>query len=624
MPRAISKPALFKRLWGGVALHQLCAIALGACLTLAVRGYQFGRSNHDVYLLDAVRRLHPEVLAHDWFTTHTLQYHALFGLLTTALMRVHEAPAGFLAGYLALVLGLHVAWLAMTRTLGGSTGSYLLAVVLFYLSAGGTGLGMYQFLQDAAFLPSNIAAVALLGGLACWMARRPLASAGCLAVAGAMHLNYAVVIPPLWIVLVTWNGWRAAQGREMPLWRSSGKSVGAEETLPSECKRGNGYLLLACVLVLLPCLLNIAFALRAVAAGGTGLSLQEFVDLYVRLRHPHHYNPRAWPGVLWVCFLWPIPLICVALRRRAMGSDAWRQFRRIYLLLALFITTALLLAGVWYVSETLIQMSLYRFTPHLLLLGCVAAAMVLQRYPRQSIGGLFMVAGGLGLVERLAPGDALDPFRSPLLLIACLISLIATFNIGLILAGTDRPVSRSDLSNSLVLRLVAPLLLSAIAVAAVTVAWRHERLGINIIPADPPAYLAVCRWARANTPTDAVFLVPPGEQSFRLHARRAIVVNFKGVPQLSANLPEWRDRLRDILELDSLMSLPHPFAATLAACNERYESRSAGHLLEVARRYHARYLLLAHRLARAGGQGEGPRLAYTDETGRYFLYDLAP
>src|SRR4051794_41380200 len=57
------------------------AVAFACALTLCVQGYQFGQSNHTVYLLDPLRRAHPELLKNDWFTTQTLQYHALFGLL---------------------------------------------------------------------------------------------------------------------------------------------------------------------------------------------------------------------------------------------------------------------------------------------------------------------------------------------------------------------------------------------------------------------------------------------------------------------------------------------------------------------------------------------------------------
>src|SRR5688572_26036217 len=78
------------------------AIAFGMAMTLCIQGYQFGQSNHTVYLFDALRRVSPELLANDWFATRTLQYHAIFGWLTAVLLKVGLLEVGFLLGYLGL------------------------------------------------------------------------------------------------------------------------------------------------------------------------------------------------------------------------------------------------------------------------------------------------------------------------------------------------------------------------------------------------------------------------------------------------------------------------------------------------------------------------------------------
>jgi hypothetical protein len=91
------------------AISIVC-ILLGCALTVAIQGYQFGKSNHTVYLLDALRHLTPGALQHDWFVTQTLQYHAAFGLLTRALASAGLLKPGFLVGYLALLLLLHGGW----------------------------------------------------------------------------------------------------------------------------------------------------------------------------------------------------------------------------------------------------------------------------------------------------------------------------------------------------------------------------------------------------------------------------------------------------------------------------------------------------------------------------------
>src|SRR5438552_4160149 len=109
----------------------LCALALGIAITLVIRGYQFGHSNHTVYLIDALRVNDPRILANDWFTTHTLQYHVVFTHVTAALDRLGILHPAFLIGYLLLVLLLHLGWLRLVQALGGTRRTYLLSVLLF-------------------------------------------------------------------------------------------------------------------------------------------------------------------------------------------------------------------------------------------------------------------------------------------------------------------------------------------------------------------------------------------------------------------------------------------------------------------------------------------------------------
>src|SRR5687768_18409885 len=79
-------------------------LTLGAAMTLALAGYQYGGSNHAVYLVDALRRNDPGLLANDWWTQSTLQYHFVFNGLAAALMRARLIEPAFLAGYVALAV----------------------------------------------------------------------------------------------------------------------------------------------------------------------------------------------------------------------------------------------------------------------------------------------------------------------------------------------------------------------------------------------------------------------------------------------------------------------------------------------------------------------------------------
>src|SRR5438874_69724 len=283
------------------ALKAWSAIAFAAALTLCMQGYQFGESNHTVYLLDALHRLRPELLANDWFTTQTFQYHALFGLLTIELMRLHILEPAFLVGYLALVILMYRGWWRLVQALGGGVRVFVTSVVLFHVAAAGTGLGMYQFLQDSSFLPSNISAIALLWAIVLWLEKRHVAACVAMGVAAAFHLNYALIVVGMWAVLFSFDFRRRRFDR--------------------------------------------AFWL------GGGVSLAEFVDLYVRLRHPHHYDPSSWPMWLWLSFILPLPpavWMFVSLKRTGRMTHAWEQMARIFLMFCLILVGALLAAGITY------------------------------------------------------------------------------------------------------------------------------------------------------------------------------------------------------------------------------------------------------------------------------------
>jgi len=159
-----------------------------------------------------------------------------------------------------------------------------------------------------------------------------------------------------------------------------------------------------------------------------------------------------------------------------------------------------------------------------------------------------------------------------------------------------------------------PIALAVLLVGAIVQKGRGVLL--DMMPEDPMDYVALCNWVRdpANTPRDAIFIVPPQEQVFRLYAQRAIVINLKGVPQLSSELKEWRTRLSDVLGADP-MKFAARFDKTLYAIRNQYESLPPQHFTTVAHRYNAPYLIVEHDITDPSW-----RLLHT--SGRYRLYRL--
>ena len=56
-------------------------------------------------------------------------------------------------------------------------------------------------------------------------------------------------------------------------------------------------------------------------------------------------------------------------------------------------------------------------------------------------------------------------------------------------------------------------------------------------------WIDVCDWVDANTPPDAVFIIPKMTRTFTWYSHRGTVVSWKDVPQDAAGLIEWRNRL---------------------------------------------------------------------------------
>jgi hypothetical protein len=477
------------------------AIALGVLVTFCVYGYRFGTENHSVYLLDALRRSDPPVLQNDWFTTQTMQYHVAFTYFSELLMKLRILQPGFFIAYLSLVILFHIAVRGIVKHLGGDDDAYLFCIALYYFSAAGTGLGVYQFFQDSSLLPSNIAAVAMLMSIDLWLKQKFNWAGVCLGIAGIFHLNFAVIGIPLWLVL--------SMKKRPPI--------------------------AATLLAILPSLLNIAAALPMKFSHGGGLAFSEFLNLYVRLRHPHHYDPSTWPIGLWIAALWPIVPGILLLR----GT-----LRRVFGFFVMLIVVTIVCAGIWYFNETLVQMSLYRFSIYPQIFGCAAAATWIAK---------------------------------PL--------------------SRKRPATITAIVICLAMMIVCVI--------------RGPFFGAFHMPGDDADYVILCDWASRNTPVDAIFLVPPDEQSMRLFGKRAIIVNYKCVPQLSGELRQWRDRLCDVLSMDDLNALPHGYVQTLNAIRQRYDELSPDQLLATAEKYHARYIVTSHPIG-----GHRP----IEASGRFMLY----
>lgn len=606
---------------GGVVRAPIAALLLGCLMSLALSGYNVGKSNHTVYLLDAYRQLDGSLLANDWFTNHTLQYHGVFSLLTRWSIQLGVFEGVFLAGFLLTVAAFHYYIWRIVMLLRGwrgdgrddtdlaGGGTYLLTVLLFHLFAGGTGLGGFQFLQDGAFLPSNVANVAMLAGIAYLMELRVWAAAVALGIAGLFHINHAVFAP---FVLVA--GLLAQPNRV-------GLAGGGGERGVGGAWRGIVMpVLLMTVLVganLLPALVH----LRSEQAGAVAskMPLDEFVAIYAKLRHPHHYYPPGWHAAVYIASLWSLvpAALVLLLRRYELPVVARRVMYSVMGMLAGAMLFAFLFAGVMFVSERLIQIAIFRFSIYLMLLTCAITAWGLMDsglVSRRVRGAVFVgiavvVAAALVLGSAGTFGQAaswLVSRRPGPLWVSWGLGVLAMLYAWLGARGGTKALRNWVLAG----------------VGALPLVWWSYCFGLDFIPEDPPEYVEMAHWAREHTPKDAIFLVPPNEQSWRLDALRAVVVNFKAIPQTAAEMPGWKQRMVDVTGVADLPSLAGTFSSTLSKLGEIYESRPEAELVAVAKKYGCRYIVTTRKLNAMTQVYPPLQEAQTDASVRYRLYDL--
>lgn len=564
-------------------LLETFAVAAGMAMTLIVVGYSFGESNHHVYLLEALRMHEPALFSRDWFTVGTLQYHVLFSRLTATLFGLGVLETGFFVGQIVTILVFHTAWLGLVKRFGGSIFTYLLSLILFYASAGGLGLGMYRFMQDGSFLPSNVAAVLTLAGIYFWVGNRLILSAISIAVAGLFHLNYACVGILAWTIFAALDAWRDREIQKLFERKS----------------------LIAAAIVVVGCGMNIAVAARSKWQHNAAIPLEDFIEIYVMLRHPHHYDMTSWPTIIWVAFLWPIVPAAWAFRT-ADRTPARKKLGHAMLFALALQAVAFVGAGFFYFNETLIQLSFWRFSIFAKLIACIAVAwLIIDRWKLRPayVGVALLAVPILATLPLLMSIDrTIDEFAS---------EHATTFAAGAgstLLLAVFFIVARTKFA-----RIVAAAALLQLPIVAGLAL--QGKLGTDVLADKDPSLAALARWCRDNTPVDSLFVVPPADSSFRLESRRSALVSYKQVPQLSGELKRWKNLLDEVLGVD-VRALPRPMFRTLAEMNEIYAQLPDDHLAAVARRHDADYFIAMRDL----GPDFAPFEVRRSDDGRFILY----
>ena len=103
------------------------------------------------------------------------------------------------------------------------------------------------------------------------------------------------------------------------------------------------------------------------------------------------------------------------------------------------------------------------------------------------------------------------------------------------------------------------------------------------------SWVNICSWVKENTPVEAVFLTPPGEEGFTYLASRSNIGDFKTNPDGPQYLAAWYERLKDLS--GGNLTKGKGFE-NLALLNRAFASLSKNQLIETGKKYNATYAVL--------------------------------
>lgn len=524
---------------------RLIEVALAIVVALAL-GINFGVVNQNTYLLPVVRCLDPQLLAADWLATQTTPYHQAFaGLLCTLGQWIPLDVLSITLNTAMTALGAWCMFVAL-RLLGSapsalvaSGGVAALAAIMITWETK-SAAGSYVF--DSYLQPSSLASVFLLFALLAWIRGAAIVCGIALGLCGFFHANFALLAPPAFVLA-------ALLDRELP-WR---------RTLPA---------------LLLPAALAFAYHLPTMLAAASGDGAADASRVFQAIRSPHHYDIHVF-GLQ----LAPLAAWTAAGLGLAWFVPASPARRRLCLLLggmAAIVAGGSLLAALG--LRLVIALFPWRLAPFVVLLAQVA-----------------LMGGIMALLSRPAPSRPLA-LRLALALAGCAAIVL------LVRASYDGSPPATAVAVVTLLPLLAvpawawlqPWLTptrSAMAawtllgVAALATAvliegvhnLRNSTVWRDTIDADERA---LYDWT-AQTPLDAVFLVPPELENFRLQARRAIVVDWKSTPILPDELQEWYRRIEQVAG--------RPDVRSRKDAERGYAAMDRARLQALATRYGARY-----------------------------------
>lgn len=476
-------------------------VVLCSGLLVALRfGFNYGIGNHNTYLLHALRRVDPAILASDWLAAHSQDTHPVFTWIAALLMGMDGSGWLVALANVATIIAGSVAVYLIIRELSGDR----LALPIYLLVSAFVGVGSTysvsgSFMYSMTIQASTVAAVGYLYAILFFVRQRYLISGLWLAAACAFHANFLVLA--------------------FPLFGLAHLFMGRRSLLPRLAAQ------------LIPSLVPLALMLPMLLGHASSVDAEQARYIYQYVMSPQHYVPMTFLTEFVVYYAWCGLGLLVGWRVMT-DSESTRALRALWLTTILLVSVASLLTTVVFVP-VVSQLYFWRLAPYTVLMSQAFAA--------------------IALVKVLTGETSVSARSQVLLFLGSAVLIWLTFRYhygefrflqyGLLIALAAAYLARSWIakfaparSRTWGLTVVAGVWVVAAVIPASQVAQRS-----NLIAGLPVDEQELYDWARFTGDT-VLFLTPPDLHNFRFNARRAIVMDTKSTPTDPEGLLEWYRR----------------------------------------------------------------------------------
>lgn len=448
---------------------------------LITRGYHYTKGEMNFYLPMIKRLLDPGFLANDWFL-NLIPYHQNILWLIGKISLFFGLPYTVFGFY--LLAGLLYLWgsYLVVLELTKNKNSSLTAMFVLALVIP-CGIGGYFIFTDY-FIPGVLAYALLIFSLYFFLREKYLWMFFCGLLAGKVHflagLNWLILIFPYYLYVVI------------------------KTKRYKECC----WVLLLCLALFLPELLPLLKLQH-----GSATLQNIFLAINVNFRYPHHYLLTA-HGFINILFL------------VAASVFVWRQAR-------LYLQKKYREKIIYLVFGLVLFILINLFFVDLFPLVIVAKLQLLRL--TFFLEYFFVIVFVLSVGEFLFPVLLLLPplsYYFPEHTVH-LVFLLLVLVYALLRGKKKMPPFNFEPQYLLLIMVIFLVFLNKNIFQKVSLS----------VPVQGDPWFEVCAAAKQISRSDALFLIPPDQEGFRMFAERAVVVDFKACPYLERDSAEWLDRL---------------------------------------------------------------------------------